>query len=114
MSSHLLTEAAGPTVVLTAVLFISAAVNALTSVLRTWIEQVSRTRRLTRALEDSRPYQRPGIIRACGQLEGSTGGRPGDGMANGKPAGRKRLSPPMLILGDRLLQDRHDHEYRED
>ena len=73
MSSHLLIEAAGPTVMLTAVIGIGAAVNALTSVLRTWIEQVSRTRRLIRALEDSRPHQRPGIIRACSQLEGTVG-----------------------------------------
>lgn len=109
MSSHLLIEAAGPTVMLTAVLGIGAAVNALTSVLRTWIEQVSRTRRLIRALEDSRPYQRPGIIRACSQLEGAVGGKPSDGTTNGMPHSRKRTAPPVLIL-----RDRHDHEYRED
>jgi hypothetical protein len=109
MSSHLLIEAAGPAVMLTAVLGVSAAVNALTSVLRTWIEQVSRTRRLIRALEDSRPYQRPGIIRACSELEATPGGKPGDGTTHGRPPGRKRLSPPMLVL-----QDRNDHEYRED
>jgi hypothetical protein len=109
MSSHLLIEAAGPTVMLTAVLAIGAAVNALTSVLRTWIEQVSRTRRLIRALEDSRPYQRPGIIRACSQLEGTLGGKPSDGTTNGRFPGRKRATPPVLIL-----QIRHDHEYRED
>lgn len=109
MSSHLLIEAAGPTVMLTAVIGIGAAVNALTSVLRTWIEQVSRTRRLIRALEDSRPHQRPGIIRACSQLEGISAGRPGDGTTNGRIPGRKRAAPPVLIL-----QDRRDHEYRED
>ncbi|HET6192537.1 MAG TPA: hypothetical protein VFE59_36685 [Trebonia sp.] len=109
MSSHLLIEAAGPTVMLTAVLGVSAVVTALTSVLRTWIEQVSRTRRLIRALEDSRPYQRPGIIRACSQLEGAPGGKPSDDTTNGRPPGRKRPAPPMLIL-----QDRHDHEYGED
>jgi hypothetical protein len=109
MSSHLLIEAAGPTVMLTAVLGIGAAVNALTSVLRTWIEQMSRTRRLIRALEDSRPYQRPGIIRACSQLERTVGGKPSDGTMNGRPPGRKRTAPPVLVL-----RDRHDHEYRED
>jgi hypothetical protein len=109
MSTHLLIEAAGPAVMLTAVLGISAAVNALTSVLRTWIEQVSRTRRLIRALEDSRPYQRPGIIRACSQLEGAPAGKPGDGTTHGRPPGRRRHSSPMLVL-----QDRNDHEYRED
>jgi hypothetical protein len=109
MSSHLLIEAAGPTVMLTAVLGIGAAVNALTSVLRTWIEQMSRTRRLIRALEDSRPYQRPGIIRACSQLEGTVGGKSSDGTMNGRPHGRKRTAPPVLIL-----RDRHDHEYHED
>lgn len=109
MSSHLLIEAAGPTVMLTAVLGIGAAVNALTSVLRTWIEQMSRTRRLIRALEDSRPYQRPGIIRACSQLEGTVGGKPSDGTMTGRPPGRKRTAPPVLIL-----RDRHDYEYRED
>jgi hypothetical protein len=109
MSSHLLIEAAGPTVMLTAVLGICAAVNALTSVLRTWIEQVFRTRRLIRALEDSSPYQRPGIIRACSQLEGTLEGKPSDGTTNGRLPGRKRTAPPVLIL-----QDRHDHEYRED
>jgi hypothetical protein len=109
MSAHLLIEAAGPTVMLTAVLGIGAAVNALTSVLRTWIEQVSRTRRLIRALEDSRPHQRPGMIRACSQLERTQGGKPGDGVTNGRPLGRRRAAPPVLIR-----QDSHDHEYRED
>ena len=52
MSAHLLVKAAGPTVMLTAVLGIGAAVNALTSVLRTWIEQMSRTRRLINDLID--------------------------------------------------------------
>jgi hypothetical protein len=34
---------------------------------------------------------------------------PSDGTTNGRPAGRKRTAPPVLIL-----RDRHDHEYRED
>jgi hypothetical protein len=108
MSSHLLIEAAGPTVILTAVL-IGAVANALTSVLRTWIEQVSRTRRLIRALEDSSPSQRPGIIRACSQLEGGHGGKPVDSAANGRLPVHKRHPPPVLII-----QDRGNHEYRED
>jgi hypothetical protein len=34
---------------------------------------------------------------------------PSDGTMNGRPHGRKRTAPPVLIV-----RDRHDHEYRED
>ena len=101
MSSHLLTEPAGQAAVVAAALGIAATMKALASVLRTWIEQASRTRRLTRALEDSRPNQRPEIIRACSQLEGKPGceadGDTPDGIlpAHGHPG------PPMPIPKDK-------------
>jgi len=44
-------------------------VGALASVLRVWIEQVSRTRRLNRALMDSDPSERAEIIKACSVFE---------------------------------------------
>lgn len=79
MSSQLLTD---PTARIAAVLIavaLAAAIKALASVLQIWIEQASRTRRLTRSLEGTKPHQRPGIIIACGQLEGrSAGGRGSD------------------------------------
>lgn len=45
------------------------AVNASASVVRVWIEQTFRTRRLARALEGVEPDQRADIILACGRLE---------------------------------------------
>ena len=73
MSSAVFIEAMGRIVVVAAALGVAAGVKALASVLRTWIEQVSRTRRLIKALEGSKPNQRPGIIVACSQLEGRPG-----------------------------------------
>jgi hypothetical protein len=52
-----------------AAIAIGIGAKALASVLHTWIEESSRTNRLTRALENSQPSQRPGIIAACSQLE---------------------------------------------
>lgn len=75
MSSQLLIQT-GHIAVLVAVLGLAIGARALASVLRTWIEQTSRTRRLDKALEDSRPNQRPGIILACSQLEGKAAGAP--------------------------------------
>jgi len=49
---------------------IASGAKAFATVARTWIEQASRTRRLAKALEDSKPDQRPEIIRACSRLEG--------------------------------------------
>jgi hypothetical protein len=77
MSSQLLIEAAGRGTVLAAVIGVATGAKALASVLRTWIEQASRTRRLIKALEDSRPNQRPGIITACSELEGRSAGKSG-------------------------------------
>ena len=87
MSSQLLTD---PTARIAAVLIavaLAAAIKALASVLQIWIEQASRTRRLTRSLEGTKPHQRPGIIIACGQLEGrSAGGRGSDEADRPAPA----------------------------
>jgi hypothetical protein len=74
--SQLLTNPDGRIVAVLIVFALATAIKALASVLRTWIEQTSRTRRLTRSLEGTKPYQRSGIIMACGQLEaGPAGGR---------------------------------------
>jgi hypothetical protein len=70
MSSQLLIETTGRIAVLVAALAIATGAKAMASVLRTWIEQVFRTRRFIKALEDSEPRQRPGIITACSRLEG--------------------------------------------
>ncbi len=63
MPDYLLNEAAGGVAVFAVIL-------GLASVLRTWIEQQARTRRLAKALENTRPSERPKIIIACSQLEG--------------------------------------------
>jgi hypothetical protein len=79
VSSQLLTDPTGRVIAALIVLALATAIKALASVLRTWIEQASRTRRLTRSLEGTKPHQRPGIIIACGQLEArSAGGRGSD------------------------------------
>jgi hypothetical protein len=85
MSSHLIAGPASSIAVLVIVLAITPIVKALASVLRTWIEQASRTRRLARSLEGTKPHQRPGIIMACGQLEGRTAGESGSDET-GRPA----------------------------
>jgi len=88
MSSHLLAGPSGHIIVLVTALAIAAAAKALASVLRTWIEQASRTRRLARSLEGTKPHQRPRIIEACGQLEERSIRRPdGDGAGGSVPAG---------------------------
>ena len=74
MPSQLLTDPTGRIAAVFIALALAAAIKALASVLRIWIEQSSRTRRLTRSLEGTKPHQRPGIIIACGQLEGRSAG----------------------------------------
>lgn len=69
---------------------------ALASVLRVWIAESSRTRRLIRALEGSKPNQRAGIILACSHLEG----RPAEGPSSdtdGVPLERTRSRLPTRI-----------------
>ena len=107
MSSHLLTGPAGQAAMVAAALGVAATAKALASVLRTWIEQASRTRRLTRALEDSRPNQRPGIIMACSQLEGKPGGEADGDSPDGRLTAQGHPGPPMLIPQDqRSLEHR--------
>ena len=109
MSSHLLIEPAGQVVMAAAVIGIAATVKALASVLRTWIEQASRTRRLTRALEDSRPNQRPGIIMACSQLEGKPAGEAdGDGPDGRLPAHGHPQAAVLIPRDKRSLEHRGD------
>jgi hypothetical protein len=43
--------------------------KATASVLKTWIEEISCTRRLEKALENTSPRHRSEIIKACSQLE---------------------------------------------
>lgn len=70
--SYLLNETPGRIVAVLIALAFATVVKALASVLRTWIEQASRTRRLATSLEGTKPHQRPGIIMACSHLEGSS------------------------------------------
>jgi hypothetical protein len=107
MSSHLLIETTGQVVLIAATVSVAATARALASVLRTWIEQASRTRRLARALEDSRPNQRPEIIVACSQLEGKPAGRPrvaaaGEGIPADGP-----LRPTVVIPLDKRGLEHH-------
>ena len=85
MSSQLLTDPTGRIAAVLIALAVAAAVKALASVLRTRIEQESRTRRLAISLEGTKPDQRPGIIIACGQLEGGPAGGRGTDEAD-RPA----------------------------
>lgn len=98
MPSDLLAEMTGRIVVLVTVLAIAAVAKALASVLRTWIEQASRTRRLTRAIDGAKPHQRSGIIMACGQLEGASSGRTDDDEADVPPAANGARDAPVLVL----------------
>jgi hypothetical protein len=107
MSSQLLIETAGRVTVLVAALGIATCAKALALVLRTWIEQASRTRRLTKALENSRPNQRPEIIVACSQLEGRPAGKPGGDTADGALPAHGHPQPPALILQNKRGHERH-------
>ena len=78
---YLLTEATTHIVAVLIALGLAAVVKPLASVLRTWIEQASRTHRLARALEGTKPHQRPGIIMACSRLEGGPGDTKGGAPA---------------------------------
>jgi hypothetical protein len=105
---HVLTEAANSTAICMAVIGIGAALNAVMSVLRTWIEQTFRTRRLTRALEDSKPHQRPEIIRAFSLLEVTQKGKSTDDKNSNNISGHKYPSSPVAIIEDEL-----NRAYRE-
>jgi hypothetical protein len=70
MSSHLFVEAFRYVTMVSALVGGAVGIQALASVLRTWIKQRSRTRRLARALKDSSPKHRSEIIRAWSEFEG--------------------------------------------
>jgi hypothetical protein len=79
MSAHLLTDETGRIAAVLIAVALASTAKALALVLRTWIEQAARTRRLARSLEGTKPGQRPKIIQACSQLEGrSTSGSSND------------------------------------
>ena len=107
MSSHLLIETTGRVAMLIAAFAIAVGAKALASVLRTWIEQASRTRRLVKALEDSWPDQRPRIIMACSQLEGSPAGKPGCDTADGALSAHGYPRPPVRILQIKCGHESH-------
>lgn len=92
----------------TIALGILACAKALTSVLRTWIEQTSRTRRLTKALEGTRPNQRPEIILACSALEGTAAAKRGRETAVAVLPAEGHRWPPELAF-----QGKHDDERRK-
>ena len=98
MPSYLLIEATGHIVMLLVAFAFATAVKALASVLRTWIEQTSRTRRLIKSLEDAKPHQRPEIIMACGQLEGKSVDEPVGDRADDAFLASEHRRPPVLIL----------------
>lgn len=109
MSSHLLIQAGDRAAVLLAALTFATAAKALASVLRTWIEQAFRTRRLIKSLEDAKPHQRPEIIMACGQLERRSAGRPDSDEAGGAfPADEHRKAPVLVLPNKRGYERQGD------
>jgi hypothetical protein len=107
MSSYLLIEATGHVAVIAVAFGIASTAKALASVLRVWIEQASRTRRLSKALEGSTPNQRPGIIVACSQLEEKPADKPGCDIADGSLPAHRRTTPRVLVLQGKRGHDRH-------
>jgi hypothetical protein len=65
---------------------VAVGLGALASVLRVWIEQVARTRRLERALMNSDPSQRAEIIVACSALENKAAKPVGNSKRARKPS----------------------------
>ena len=96
--SPLLATAIARIVIIAAFLTAAAVAKALASVLKTWIEQTSRTRRLADSLEGAKPHHRPGIILACGQLEAGSAGGSNMGEAADMVAADQYNQSPMLIL----------------
>jgi hypothetical protein len=107
MSSYLLIEATGRVAAIVVTLGIASGAKALASVLRAWIEQASRTRRLSKALEGSTPNQRPGIIIACSQLEGRPADKPGCDTAYGTFPAHRHATPRVLLLQGKRGHDRN-------
>jgi hypothetical protein len=103
----MLIEATGRVALFVVALGIASGAKAVASVLRVWIEQASRTRRLSKALEGSTPNQRPGIIIACSQLEGRPADKPGCDTADGMLPAQRHTTPRVLIPQDKRGHDRH-------
>jgi len=104
--SYLLNEAPGRIVAVLIAFALATVVKALASVLRTWIEQASRTRRLARSLEGTKPHQRPGIIMACSHLEGSPTGGQGNQKVD-SPVSAQEHHQTALFFRDK--GDRHGY-----
>ena len=107
MSSQLLIGGTGQVALIVAALGIAATAKALSSVLRIWIEQAFRTRRLAKALEDTRPSQRPEIITAISQLEGQPACRPSDTAGQEELSAHAHPRLPVLIIQDKRVHEQH-------
>ena len=84
MSAHLLSVTGVTEELIVGVLAVVTTASA--SVVKKWIEETFRTRRVVKSLEDAKPQQRPEIIRAWGQLEGrATSKHPDADTAAGHP-----------------------------
>jgi hypothetical protein len=66
---------------------------AAASVLKKWIEETSRTRRLIKSIEGAEPPQRSEIIRACSQLEYRPIRQPDPAETDAGAATRERSLP---------------------
>jgi hypothetical protein len=84
-----------------------AVVVALAPVLRSWIAQNARTRRFTRALEDTEPSQRAEIIAACSQMEAVTAGDADYGTASVTQVTTPELPRSALRYGRRRRRRRN-------
>jgi hypothetical protein len=69
MSSPIFVDIASHVTMISAVVGGAVGATSFASVLRTWIKQRSRTRRLASALKGSDPKHRPKIIRAWRKFE---------------------------------------------
>ena len=105
MPSPLLVAATDCVPELASAIGIAFVLNALASVLRVWIKQSARTRRLNIALENSEPSQRPGIIMACSRLEGVSAGELGNDSTGETSTTEVAVAPPAQIT-----RTRHGHE----
>jgi hypothetical protein len=86
MSAHLLSASAELIVAILAMVSTASA-----SVVKTWIGETFRTRRVLKALENAKPQEMPEIIRAWAQFEGKpVSGRPGDDTAADQPLPSER------------------------